>query len=240
MPPGAPMFLGMGRERLMDIFGIGFGTELLYSFIIIICSLMIYFGTKELYELSANKGIKYFRYAFLFFAIAYFFRSFIKFIVLYFNIKIIEFSPVVFRATGLITQFAFMYFSSMSLFYLLYSVMWKRWNGNSYMIYLLHGIALLIAIVSVFFRDLAVYLGLNLFLLIVVVLIAYISHRQRDDKSRGSNLYVIYILLSLFWIFNITDAIIPDFFAGFQLFIYLASIGIFLSILYKVLRRIGN
>lgn len=42
------------------------GTEVIYSFVIIVCSLMIYFGTKELYELSSYKGIKYFRQAFLF------------------------------------------------------------------------------------------------------------------------------------------------------------------------------
>ena len=42
----------------------GMTTEILYSFVIIFCSLMIYFGTKELYELSGHKGIKYFRYSF--------------------------------------------------------------------------------------------------------------------------------------------------------------------------------
>ena len=41
--------LGQGMGKFM---GIGFGTEIMYSFVIIICSLMIYFGTKELYELS--------------------------------------------------------------------------------------------------------------------------------------------------------------------------------------------
>ena len=51
------------------------GTELIYSFVIIICSLMVYFGTKELYELSSYKGIKYFRQAFLFFAISANFSS---------------------------------------------------------------------------------------------------------------------------------------------------------------------
>ena len=55
-----------------------FGTEIMYSFIIIMCSLIIYFSTREMYELSSYKGLKYFRLAFLFFAVAYFFRSFIQ------------------------------------------------------------------------------------------------------------------------------------------------------------------
>ena len=65
---------------MRPLMSLGFGSELIYSFVIILCSLMVYFGTKELYELSSYKGIKYFREAFLFFAIAYAFRSVIKFI----------------------------------------------------------------------------------------------------------------------------------------------------------------
>ena len=63
------------------------GAELIYSFVIIVCSLMVYYATKEMYELSSYKGIKYFRQAFLFFAIAYFFRYFIQFFLVFFNIK---------------------------------------------------------------------------------------------------------------------------------------------------------
>ena len=48
---------------------LGIGAEIIYSFVIIVCSLMIYFGTREIYNLSSYKGIKYFRQAFLLFAI---------------------------------------------------------------------------------------------------------------------------------------------------------------------------
>ena len=47
------------------------GTELLYSFIIIAISLIIYFSTREIEILSSYKGIKYFRFAFMFFGIAF-------------------------------------------------------------------------------------------------------------------------------------------------------------------------
>ena len=86
---------------------IGFGTEIIYSFIIISCSLMIYFGTKELYKLSSHEGIKYFRQSFLFFALAYFFRSFIKIILFYFDAGEIRALLPIF---GNITLFIFMYF----------------------------------------------------------------------------------------------------------------------------------
>src|SRR4030042_1399496 len=128
---------------------LGLGTEIIYSFVIIICSLMVYFGTRELYELSSYKGIKYFRQAFLFFAVAYFFRSFIKFVMDYFKIsRILDFSPMIF---GQFSLLLFMYFSSMAVFYLIYSLMWKKWNGSSKKIYLFHALAVIISLANIFF-----------------------------------------------------------------------------------------
>lgn len=231
MPPFMPPFM-------RSLATIGLGTEILYSFVIIVCSLMVYYGTKELYELSSYKGIKYFRQAFLFFAIAYFFRSFIKFILLYFNVREIrEFSPMLF---GNFTLLIFIYFSSLAIFYLLYSIMWKKWNGNSNKIYLLHGLALVISVISVYSRNSLIYLGLNIFLFCFVILSVYIAYKNSKNKFKGHNLYAIYVLLLLFWILNIIDILIPSFFQTFQLFIYLASSGIFLTILYRVLKKVGN
>jgi hypothetical protein len=231
MPPIMPMFI----EKLATT---GLGTELIYSFVIIVCSLMIYFGTKELYELSSYKGLKYFRLTFLFFAIAYFFRSFIKFILLYFNIKEIhEFSPMIF---GNFTLLIFMYFSSLAIFYLLYSVMWKKWNGNSKKVYLFHLLALAISLFVIISRSSWVYLGLNILLFAIVLIVVCISRRNARKKAKGHNLYAIYLLLSFFWILNIIDILIPEFFQTFQLFVYLASAFIFLMMLYKVLKKSGS
>jgi hypothetical protein len=213
---------------------IGLGTELIYSFVIIVCSLMIYFGTKEIYELSSHKGIKYFREAFLFFAIAYFFRSFIKFILLYFNIEEIhEFSPII---LGNITLIIFMYLSSLAIFYLLYSVMWKKWNSNK--IYLFHILAFILSLFIILSRNSLVYFAVNVLLFAIVLSVVYISHK--DKKKKSNNLYTIYLLLSFFWILNIIDILIPKFFQTLQLFIYVASALIFLMILYKVLKKAGS
>lgn len=241
MPPsiGKAIFENFGREKLIGLFGSGLGLEVFYSFVIIICSLMIYYGTKELYELSSYKGIKYFRQAFLFFAIAYFFRSFIKFVVLYFNVNgILDLSPATFGATGLATQLLFMYFSSMAVFYLLYSVIWKKLSENKYTIYMFHGAAFIVALISILSRNSLVYLGLNFLLLGITILVVSLSYKNVNRK--GHNLYFIYLLLSIFWILNIIDALLPKFFQGFQLFIYLISTGIFLLILYKVIKKTGS
>ena len=231
MPPFAPQFV----RSFMDS---GFGTEIIYSFVIILCSLMIYFGTKEIYELSSYRGLKYFRQSFLFFAIAYFFRSFIKFILLYFNIRELhEFSPVFF---GSFTLFIFIYFSSLAIFFLLYSVMWKKWNGTPNKLYLFHLLALIISLSVILSRNALVYLGLNLLIFIVVLVAIFISYKDTKKKAKGYSLYAIYVLLSFFWILNIIDILIPNFFQTSKLILYLASLGIFLSILYKVLKKAGS
>lgn len=217
------------------------GAELIYSFVIIVCSLMIYYSTKEMYKLSSYKGIKYFRQSFLFFAIAYFFRYSIRFILSFFNIRTIhEFLPISLGPMGPLTLFLFMYFSSMAVFYLLYSVMWKKWNGNSKMIYILHTIAVILSLASIISRRNDILLGINLLLLVIISFVYYIAHKDSKTKKKGHNLYAVYMLLFVFWILNIIDILIPSLLQQFQLLIYLASSGIFLAILYRVLKKVGN
>jgi hypothetical protein len=223
---------GLGKQMPQ----LGFGTEVIYSFVIIICSLMIYFGTKELYELSSHRGIKYFRLAFLFFAIAYFFRSFIKFIIVYLNVPgIFDLNPKIFGILfGTFTLFIFIYFSSMAIFYLLYSVMWKKWNGDK--MHYFHLFSLAIAAFITLYKDPLIHLIMNLFLFLIVVFIAYTAYRE---KHKNNSIYLNYFLLLIFFILNILDILIPKFSQISKLFIYLASSGIFLTILYKVLKKTG-
>jgi hypothetical protein len=234
MPPfTGRVVAGAGKRIAQNFIGGGLGLEVFYSFIIIVCSLMIYRATKELYELSSHKGIKYFRLAFLYFAIAYFFRSFIKFFLVYFNVGTVH--QIGMKTFGVATLFIFLYFSSMAIFYLLYSVMWKKFDGQKGSIIIFHFLALIVSLIIVSFRSLIVYLIVNVILLLIVLLTVGISRNQHKKKKSG--LHVIYILLSVFWVLNILDILIPDAIRNFQLFIYLASTGIFLMIVYRVLRK---
>ena len=225
--------LGQGLGRLMNL---GIGSEIIYSFVIIVCSLMIYYATKELYKLTKHKGIKYFRLSFLFFALAYFFRSFIKIILFYFNKQEIRTILPIF---GNLTLFIFVYFSVIAIFYLIYSVIYKKYK-QKYILPLAHIIAIIISLImTISGFPLPLYLLLNLLLLVFIGFTVYTAYHQ-SKKKKHLNLYVIYLLLSIFWIFNIVDIIVPSFFQTFQLLIYLLSAGIFLTILYKVLRQTGN
>jgi len=218
---------GMGMGILQNS-----GIELIYSFVIIVCALMVYFGTKELYELSSHKGIKYFRLAFLFFAIAYLFRYFVKFLILGFDPRTIM---GIYHSLSPLTLLLFIYFSTMAVFYLLYSVMWKKWNGNS--VYMFHVLAVVIAFIIILSNSALIYLIVNIVLFVFLAFVFYVAHTSKSRKK--NNLYLIYFLLLGFWVLNILDILIPNFFREFQLLIYLASTGIFLMILYKVLKKSG-
>jgi hypothetical protein len=242
MPPhitGNAIGQGM-KQGFAKISEISLGTELIYSFVIIACSLMIYFATKELYELSQNKGLKYLRLAFLYFALAYFFRSFIKFFTKYFDItRLIEIDPrIIYYNIGQITLLIFMYFSAMAILCLLYSVIHKKWNKFPKIIYVLHALAIIIAISTVVFKNPLIHLTINLILLVSIIFTFQVSKKQKNKKTKN-NLHTIYTLMIAFWIINILDILIPSFFKTFQLLIYISSLSVFLAMLYKVLRKTG-
>ena len=228
--------IGIGKGFFREgILGGAVGTELIYSFVIIVCSLMVYFATKEMYELSTHKGIKYFRLTFLFFAIAYFFRGVIKFVWVYFGRGVLDISPMTF---GQLTYIAFMYFSSIAVFYLLYSVMWKKFDKRKLVFWLMHTVALLIGVVSVVLKSKIMILNINIFLLLVVLLVVLLAYKD-SSGNRKHGFYVVYLLLSVFWILNVIDVVVRNFMQIYQMLIYLVSVGLFLGILYKVLRRTG-
>jgi hypothetical protein len=123
----------------------------------------------------------------------------------------------------------------MAIFYLLYSVVWKQ--GHEKRIYLFHGLALLIAVLSILTKNMMIRLGIHGFLLLFVLYLVYHSYNGKNKPLFG-----IYVLLLLFWILNILDILVPNFLRTFQLFVYAASVLIFVIIVYKVIRIVkrGN
>ena len=228
-----------GLIHVGDVLSVGMGTEMIYSLVIILCSLGIYFGTKELYVLSSHKGIKYFREAFLFFAIAYFFRSFIKFVVMYFNVGIFDFRPEgVGILVGPVSLFVFIYLSSMAIFYLYYSVSYEKYKNDKRIIYFFNLFSFILSVYVLIGGTNWAYLLVNFVLFAIALKTLDIAAKNKHNKSKNS-LYIVYLLLPLFLTFNIVDILVPDFFRAFQFLVYVVSIGIFMAIEYNVLRRTG-
>lgn len=203
---------------------------------------MIYFGTKKIYELSSYKGLKYFRQSFLFFALAYFSRSFIKFFLFYFDAsKILNISRnASYILISHLTLFIFIYISSIAIFYLAYSLMWKKWRSEKLILTLLHLIAVLFALVILFSNSIAYYILINIAIIVFVSFCIYSSYNGNKIKKRSHKLYIIYFLLSGFWLLNVIEILIPSYLENFQILIYISSLTLFLIMLYKVLKKAGD
>lgn len=215
-----------------------FGMELTYSFVIIFCSMVIYLSTKEMYKISGHPGIKYFREAFIFFAFAYFFKSFISFLFIFLDIhEMFEFISVF---SGVITLFLFMYASTMAIFYLLYSVVWKKFKGQKYIVPLLHVLVILISAGSILYKSAWLLVALQVAIFVFITVYNYLTYQKLDIKKRAGSIHVIYFFLFIFWMLNLSDILISGFGPIFEFIVSLASIGIFLTILYKVTRNVGS
>jgi len=219
-----PRFL-MGPEFLI---------ELIYSIIVMFSCLVIYFKTREIYNLSSYKSIKYFRMTFLFFAISYFLRFFSRVIMLVLALS----GPVFFpRELPSLTTLLLVYTGLMTTFYLFYSISMKRLGKilpetTDY----LHVLAIFISSTVIFLNLAIIYVGISVLLLSIMLFLGYSDYVNSKRKKSLSPFSIVYFLLILFLMLNIFDVLIPGFFMGIRTMIYIASLFLFLLILYKVLK----
>jgi hypothetical protein len=118
--------------------------------------------------------------------------------------------------------------------------MWEKWEKFSFISGILHILALSMAFLIIFLGNALFYLVLNLVLFLIVLFVIYISKKNSKSKTHKKGIYPVYLLLSFFWILNVIDILLPSFFQTTQIFVYLASSGLFLLMLYKVLKKAGN
>jgi hypothetical protein len=228
MPP--PMLvegLHLGRT-------LGPAIEFIYLAIIVFLCLLVYFKTKEIYDLTSHRGIRYFRNAFLLFGIAYLFR----FIGVLSHIYKISFGLP--TGTHFILGFVVSaYASSIAILYLAHSVMWKRVRLSKFNDkYLHHFIALGILIISIIVNSPLIILGIQILLFIFILIMGFINYKK-SKKKQTLNLYAIYFALFLFWILNFLTSTFRFFFR-IELVLYVISISLFIVIAKKVIKVINK
>ena len=59
-----------------------FAVEIIYTLLIVVLCFLVYFRTKNIFDLTKHRGIQYFRNAFLFFGLAYSARLLIHLIMI--------------------------------------------------------------------------------------------------------------------------------------------------------------
>lgn len=199
--------------------------EAVYTLLVTIFCLIIYFKTREAYKLTKHKGIKYFRNSFLFLGLAYISR-------LVFQIIFMSgiFHGIVTRKGLFLSTIALVgYFSTMAILLLILSPLWKK---SKWFIVAFNIIAVVVSLVTVFTASPAILLYTQLGLFIIAIILSLIFHRK---SKKLTNVRVVYFLLFVFWLVNMFF-LQPRTFMPTELksIIHLISIAVFAIILYKV------
>jgi len=206
-----------------------FGTELIFTILAVVFCFAIYYRTKESYELTKYEGIRYFRDAFLFFGLSYVMRflfSLILFSRLAFDFIVPRglFAPLFILPMG--------YFSTVGIFYLLFSSdVWKRFNNRRLLISG-HGIAILLSLASFIARSHMTLLYLQSILLLLAVALGFFAHKE---GKKTSHVRILYLLVFALWLINldVLDRMRPFSFE-IEFFSYAVSLLVFIAIYHRV------
>lgn len=168
--------------------------ESVYTLLVVLLCLLIYFKTKESYDLTKHKGIMYFRDAFLFFGLSYLMRLIFSLTRFYLFEQ---------RGTGgnpIFPVFLLLmgYFSTIAIFYLFFSSLWKK-LGKTHFVIIAHIIALILSVISFITRSQDIFAYLQTALLVIITAIVFLSRQVK----KISQIKILYGLILLFWLVNI-------------------------------------
>ena len=200
----------------------GFGIEFIYTIIMALFCFIIYFKTKEPYKLTRHKGIKYFRMAFVFLHL-----GMLSTTILDISLRLRTLHP--FSMTLLA------YFSTMAIFYLVYSTIWKHIKkkiNETHFIAIANMVAIIFSIISFITRSHTTLFTIQIFLVILAIIAIFIKHK---NGKMFSQIKFLYLLTFIFWIINLfilgPKCMVPF---EFKLLLQLISIIIFSTINLKI------
>ena len=175
--------------------------ELLYALLIASICFIIFLKTDKFFRLSLHHGIKYFRNAFLFYGVAFVTR----YIFGVFSDFSIDYSDIL--------RVFFEYFLIMAGFFLLYSLVWKKFdtekdssmfNGR---IIVFHAIALVIAVLDNLWGTYLFMFASQIIVFLSASLISYSNYRKNGKKHKFLNFYFVTMLMGLAaWVMNLLVA----------------------------------
>ena len=209
--------------------------ELAYALLIAAICLIIFLKTDKFFRLSLHHGIQYFRNAFLFYGVAFI----VRYIYGVFSDMSIAYSEIL--------RVGFEYFLIMAGFFLLYSLIWKKFDSekDSSMfngrIMVFHAIALVLAILDNLWQTYFFMFASQIIVFLSASLISYSNYRKNRKTHKFLKFHLIAMLLGLVaWIINLLDATYFNW-----RHIFLVDIGIlntifFLLFLYGVIKITKN
>ena len=208
--------------------------ELLYALAIsLICGIIVV-RTDRFYRLSMHQGIRYFRNAFLFygigFLIRYFFGVFTDLNLDYYYVL----KPL------------FEYFFVMAGFFLLYSLIWRRFESakEKYFsslfnakILIFHVMAVLIAVIDVLWQTYYFMFISQILIFLFVSILSFVHFRRDKGKHRFPGFYFFITLIGLAgWVLNFLAESYLNWDRQVLIFVGIADILFFILFLYGVAR----
>lgn len=202
--------------------------KIIYASLILLICTLIFFRSHKLLKLSSHAGIRYFRNAFLFFALAFVSRYFLVY----------AFGS--FIAVKIIFEFSIL----MAGFFLLYSLIWKKFSAYEKFSSLLNPLITIFYLISIVVIVLDYFLATGMlvfFIQIVIFLIASIlsfSNYKKDNYAhKFPKFYFITMLIGLFaWILNTLSILVFSSENIVLINIYLFNAVFFLIFLYGVVK----
>lgn len=201
--------------------------ETVFTVIALLFCFLIYFKTKESYELTKYKGLMYFRDAFLFFGLSYLLRFLFGFVPL----SRIAFDFILPRSMfAILLILPLGYFSTIGIFYLLFGLAWKSFKNN-HLLAFGHSTAILLSVVSFLTRSHLILLYLQCALLVTAIIFGFALHIGR----KISRIKILYVLVPGLWLINllVIDNRRP-FPPGTEIFFQLVSLAVFFIIYHKI------
>jgi hypothetical protein len=195
------------------------------SIIIILCC-YIYLKTDRIYRLSSHKGIKSFRDAFIFFAIAFAANIGVVFVKAY--------PDQVILLIGL--HILFNYSLAMGGFYLVYSLVWKDLGADWQ--YVLHAAALAVAAIDFYLIKNATFVT-QLILLAYGMMMSFSSYREGKQPMRQL-LFIALAIAFLGYMVNFASVFLTPYFPYFWLFAYIITLAAFVVLSLAVAKSLGG
>jgi hypothetical protein len=210
--------------------------KIIYGLIVSIICIIIVLKTDRLFRLSLHNGIRYFRNAFLFFGIAFFFR-FILGAPFFDNINVSYTS---------IIDLLFEFFLIMAGFFLLYSLLWKRFarEENKYpsslftpIVITFYSISILLSIADTLWQTYLFMFFSQIFLFGFTTIISFINYINGKKEHKFLKFYLLAMFLSLVaWILNALASIYFLWNPIVLINIYIINLIIFLLFLFGVVK----
>ncbi len=169
--------------------------ELVFTVLAVAACAAIYWKTKQSYDLTRHRGIKYFRDAFVLFGLAYVTRFLFS---LLFLSRLVLDVIVARRVAFMLSLLPLAYFSTAAALYLVLSLVWRKLPERG-TVFGLHAIALALSVAAFLTRSQELLIALQAVLMIVIA--AFVLMRR--PRRKGSPTRILYLLVIALWLVNL-------------------------------------